>query len=93
MGNKKRNVIAPTIHRNGTSADDIQEQLQKAYRAVNEASKALSAAYPNARDYYVQGNEAFPKARREWDERQAKLKSVADDLLAIHIAIDEQGGD
>lgn len=42
----------PTVHMNGTSPEDLLEQLVRAHQAVAGALEALDAASPNGRDYY-----------------------------------------
>ena len=48
---------------------------------------AHSRALPNGRDYYPQGAEAGRAAQQEWNGRQARLKSVWDDLGELAEAI------
>ena len=73
-------MIAPTIHLNGTSRDEISRQLEEAYAAVNAAIDALKRAAPNGRDYYPQGLDAIDRAMDEHFARMLKLQSVADEI-------------
>lgn len=81
-------MTKPTIHTNGTHPKDLLEENMKAWRTVNEAVEAVSKAGPNARDYYVQGDTAFEKARKEHRARIGKLVEVADELMGLleHLA-------
>ncbi len=79
----------PTIHLNGTSRDSLREGLMTAYTAVRTAIDAVCDAAPHGRDYYVQGPDAYTKARAEHDSRLARLKSVQDEILAIWEGIDK----
>lgn len=69
-------MIHPTVHLNGTSRDQLEEQTTAARRAVNAAIKAFAEAYPNGRDYYPQGDGTIGQAMREHDAEAAKLRSV-----------------
>lgn len=89
-------MILPTIHRNGTSGEDLLEQTCTAADAVKVAIRALENAGPNGRDYYPQGPDALQRAATEHRERIAKLAEVVAELeeMAERIvdAIDEQDG-
>ena len=82
-------LAIPTVHLNGTSRDSLIDGLCDAGHVVIDAMKALADAAPNARDYYVQGDDAYGIARTQHEERLAKLKSVYDELAAIAQAIDD----
>jgi hypothetical protein len=81
-------MMKPTVHLNGTGAERLLEQYTEAGRAVQEAIDALAGAAPNARDYYVQGPDAFACAAREHAARATALRGVLADLeaLALHVA-------
>lgn len=84
---EERAMMLPTIHLNGTSAEELFNQVLTAGHAVRDAVSALVKATPSARDYYVQGNGAFAVAIEEHGIRVEKLQSVYRELeaLAIHI--------
>lgn len=88
MSGETNKVTLPTIHLNGSSAEVLQNQYESALNAVAEALGALYNASPNARDYYVQGEDVFGKASREHRARIAKIEEVRDELQVIqeHIA-------
>ena len=73
----------PTVHLNGTSRDSLFAMYENAAGAVFQAREALSEAGPNARDYYVQGQDAFKEAADEHLSRDNKLKAVYEELMAI----------
>lgn len=81
----------PSIHLNGTSKNELLDQLQTAYSAVDAAMIAMSKAAPNGRDYYPQGPDAIRKAVVEHSERLAKLAAVSRELETIVIAIVDGG--
>lgn len=78
----------PTIHLNGTSRDELYDQLLAASAAVRGAISALTAAAPNGRDYYPQGSDAWPQASAQHSARVQKLVDVREELYELleHIA-------
>jgi hypothetical protein len=79
----KVELTVPTVHINGTSRDELLEQIRDAYLAIGKAMEALAKASPNGRDYYPQGDEACRAARKEHQSRAERLASVRDELLTI----------
>ena len=86
----KIQIAAPTVHMNGTSAERLIEDYQAAASVVETAFNALCAAAPNARDYYVEGPEAFGQAQREHEARAAALRKVFLELEALVLDVDSQ---
>ena len=78
----------PTIHLNGTSKQELIDQLCDACNALNDAASAIANTRPNGRDYYVQDDRNFPKALEEHSRRINLLISVRNELMQIaeHIA-------
>ena len=72
-------MTLPTIHTGGTSASSLLADNKAAFTAINAAIKALSAAAPNGRDYYLTpgGTEAAVEEHRA---RLDKLLAVRKDL-------------
>lgn len=81
----------PTVHMNGTSKKELLEQLSNAYGACRIAGQTLRSAWPNGRDYYVQDSGAFGRAVQEWESRLERIDSVAKELEAIAVGIEEAG--
>lgn len=81
-------MMLPTVHLNGTSREALLEQTRTAYGAVQDALEAVAQAAANARDYYVQGPDAYNTARREHDERLDRLRSVMTELMYIFVELD-----
>jgi hypothetical protein len=75
--------MVPTIHLNGTSRRDIEDQLIDAGHALRAALEALQQAAPNARDYYPQGPEAFPVAQAQHEARWLAVKGVFSEIELI----------
>jgi hypothetical protein len=69
-------LLAPTIHLNGTSRKDLEDQLLNARNAIKAAIEAVYVACPHDRDYYVQGREAGATARAQHRDRLRRLMSV-----------------
>ena len=84
-------MIFPTLHLNGTAGADLQSLQTDAMLALSDAIKALQAAGPNGRDYYVQRDvTAFAQAQQQHEDRLARLWAVRAELVAISEAIHAQ---
>lgn len=88
-------MMFPTIHLNGTSGDELLSQTVDAMLALSDAIKALQAAGPHGRDYYVQGSRVIDAAMDEHIARIEKLEAVQADLVeiseSIHAQMTERG--
>jgi hypothetical protein len=89
---KWHEVIAPTVHLNGTSGSELEAGYELAATKLHEAIQALDACSPNGRDYYVQeepGGEsnAYGRARLEHMHRQSALALVARELAALYQSV------
>ena len=80
-------VAIPTIHLNGTSRQELLEQLIEATMAVDVAIQRLSRACPNGRDYYPQGPNAIQEALKQHNSRMHNLTAVVAELREIAEAI------
>ena len=84
----------PTIHMNGTSADDLLETYRNALDALSDAQDALAECGPNGRDYYPQGAEAISAAQAEHWKRRKMLTAIHDEIQELAVfcmnAIDER---
>ena len=58
-------ITYPTIHLNGNSKDRLQGQYENALDKVRDAIVAVRDIQFHSRDYYPQGDEAFPKAQEQ----------------------------
>ena len=83
-------MITPTIHMNGTSAKMLEEDYRKAHDLLQDFRDAFCKVEFHARDYYVQGDNAFSQARKEREEILAKIKEIDDYLMAIRLSVQEQ---
>lgn len=57
-----KDLQLPTIHLNGTGAQTLRDHYERADDALYEFIEAFQAIEFNARDYYVDGPEAWGKA-------------------------------
>lgn len=84
------NIIAPTVHLNGTGYNDLWNGYEAAYEAVRAAQEALGKIEFNARDYYVQDADAFTKARDHRYEQRQALDNVEEYLLQHLLSLRQQ---
>jgi hypothetical protein len=87
-GRNPHEILAPVVHLNGTSRDELRDGYANAHTAVEQAIKVVEQASPNARDYYVQGDDAFRLARQAHIDRLTALEYVANELLALFFAVE-----
>ncbi len=80
-------VAVPCVHTNGTSAEELLYQLDRAVNALQGAVEALYAAAPNNRDYYPTKSEAFAQAQHT--ERAKKLSDVRAELREMRDHVQE----
>ena len=78
----------PTIHINGTARQTLLDHYNDAYRALLTAHAAFAEIEFNARDYYPQGPDAYPRARTERDIALHKFADLKQYLEAhlVHLA-------
>ena len=80
----------PSVHLNGTGGVQLRDANLHAYAMLLNAIEAARQAAPNARDFYVQSNEAFGIARAEHEQRILELQRVASNFCAIYEGVQEQ---
>jgi len=80
-------MTLPTIHFNGTGADDLLADNRAAYNAIRAAYDALRKTAPHGRDYYPQSEEAIQHAVDEYRARLTALHGVMAELdhIAMHL--------
>ena len=66
----------PSIHSNGTGKDSLIKQYDELSKAFNNFAKKWEEIDFNARDYYVQGQEAWVEACAERRDKAEYLMSV-----------------
>lgn len=80
----------PTVHLNGSSGHELLRQNIEARKALRRALEALEEASPNARDYYVQDENAHRQAVQEHLARVQRLRDVSTELDVIIDHLDQQ---
>lgn len=73
----------PTVHRNGTSREQLIETYSSAYYAICDALRSVENVELNGRDYYPQGADAFKIAQEEHLNRCIALQKVRNELGEI----------
>lgn len=81
----------PSIHMNGTGAQQLQDGATNALEALRSAIRTVANTNPHARDFYVQPAGAFDRAAEQHRARVAILDSVAAELEALALAIIDGG--
>ena len=66
----------PTVHLGGTSLKMLTQGYEDAYYALKTFTKAFGHIEFNARDYYVQGPEAWPAAAEARIEMNEKIRDI-----------------
>lgn len=81
-------LTLPTVHLNGTARERLFSDYNNAYRFLCVASDSFADIEFNARDYYVQGDNAFYKARTERDCARAHIGALKTYLEAhlLHLS-------
>lgn len=73
----------PTIHLNGTAAEELRDGYLNASAALHNAALLLDECAPNGRDYYPQGAAAIDQAVAEHAARVKQLAKVYVDLAEL----------
>lgn len=85
-------TMVPTVHSNGTSAQELYGQLRVAVAALREAQTLLEQAAPNGRDYYLQGDFALPSAMHShetrWTQLDVMIKALEEQRDHVQAVID-----
>jgi hypothetical protein len=67
----------PSIHSNGTGRDSLIKQYDELSKAFNTFVKKWEEIDFHARDYYIQGQEAWMEAFSERRDQSENLMSVS----------------
>jgi hypothetical protein len=82
-----KQMILPTINRNGTADFVLIEQLANASNAISTAIEQLNECAPHGRDY---PNGSLNEAVAEHETRRKTLQSMADELMTMAIVLDDK---
>ncbi len=83
-------MAVPTIHLNGTTADELLAGYSEAKYQLSLARDAIAKTAPNGRDYYPQGPNAIVRAEIAHRGRVLTVENLMDELDAIMEAIASQ---
>ena len=83
MSSPETTTTAPTLHLNGSSYERLFELHAEAAEALRRALNKLADAAPDERDFYVQEDGAFIKARDQHQARCDQVRSVIAELEQI----------
>ena len=78
-----KDVICPTVHSNGSSSVTLANGIELQMIALLNAITTMEDHWPNARDYYPQGDGAFARATKEHTERIRLLQNSVLELQAM----------
>ena len=78
--NIEHSTTVPTVHLNGTAAEDLHYQLDAAVNRLRAAQKAMVEAAPNGRDYYPQGQQMARIAMGAHERRCLDLNRMLAEL-------------
>lgn len=84
----KQDLTTPTVHLNGSGFKNLEEQYREGLQAVEDAIQKLPV--PHGRDYYVQGDDVYLKARAQFEGQLEKLNAVKEELTEILRAVYRQ---
>jgi len=74
----------PVVHLNGSGREALIKKYVDVLNALNVAIKEMDENCPNARDYYPLGEDAYPKARNEWEAHigaLVQMRNYVNDLF------------
>jgi hypothetical protein len=84
-------LYVPTVHLNGTSADELIRQQRAIRDACTNLIKALADATPHDRDYYVQAPPFSGNEAREQNASSLRwIEQLQEEALARALAIMKQ---
>jgi hypothetical protein len=84
------NLVTPTVHLNGTTGQYLLDQQLKVIHALRDVLTVMSQAYPNARDFYPQGEGMALEAFEAYNERRMIISKMIAEYETIAINVHEQ---
>ena len=80
-------MTLPTIHLNGTGKETLIEEIDQVYASMSKLMGDFADVTCHPRDYYPQGEDAYPAARQQRQEMFDKLVEVSAyiDALRYHL--------
>lgn len=87
---QESNLTMPTVHMNGSGFDTLFNGYDEAADELRKFTDKFGRIEFNARDYYVQGPDAYTKAREQRDEINAKIRDIKKYLDDHLMRLDDQ---
>jgi hypothetical protein len=84
--------LAPTVHINGTSKDELIAGFANQYEALTDVLRCMERYAPHARDYYVLagGGSKFKAAMDAHVKRIEAIVQMREDLYAMLEKVQDQ---
>ena len=80
-------VVLPVVHMNGTTADELIDNLRAVCDGLRATEEALAKAAPNQRDYYPAGlglwNAALLQHSRRREAIETMLREINEEMEGI----------
>lgn len=90
MENETKSVPQPIIHLNGSGAKNLTAQYREASDALHDALAKLPR--PHGRDYYPLGDDAYKKARAQFEAQYKAINEAKMQIEDTLMHIVDQGG-
>ena len=90
MNTPETTILAPTLHLNGSSYERLYELHAEAADVLRIALDKLAEAAPHGRDFYVQEDDAYSKARDQYVARCDRIRSVLAEVEQIMESLTDQ---
>ena len=85
-----KNLIAPIIHSNGTSRDELVRQYRDILDGCRDLMAVMRSATPNGRDYYPISPSAGSEARDAYNERYNAVSKMRDEFEGMVLRLQLQ---
>lgn len=90
MPQQPTDLVFPTVHMNGTGFDTLFDGYDHATDSLRRFTDSFGRIEFNARDYYVQGPDAYTTAREQREAICLKIREIKEYLDQHLIALDDQ---
>lgn len=85
-------LVVPGVNINGTSANELVQQLIDVVKAIDILDEAFARANPHGRDFQISGGDKLAEiARAAWRQRRLLLAMMREEIHLLATSISEQG--
>jgi|GEM_PF-2849958 len=74
---------SPSVHMNGDTLDELIKQYNDVCESSLILMNSMKKNSPHARNFYIQGEEAYPAYRKAYEERYIAVNEIYKENLAI----------